>query len=69
MQLPFLTVGNLLTVMAFELITVRGADVWPMIGFVGIGLVICGEDCFEPLPTITRRTVVGEEIDRRLLID
>lgn len=69
MQLPFLSVGNLLTVMAFELISVRGADVWPIIGVVGIGFVICGEDCFEPFPTITRRTAVVGEIDRRLLID
>lgn len=68
-ELPFLSVGNLFTVTAFELAAiVRGAVVCTFIGAVEIWFVICG-GFFAPFPTITRRTVFGDEIDRLLPID
>lgn len=66
MKLP-VSVGNLLIVMAFEMFEVCGPDVCTPIGVVVP--VFCGRFCFDPFPTITRRTVVGDAIGRLLLID
>lgn len=66
--LPFLKVGNLLIVTVFEFAIIRDALVC-IDGVVVTGFGVCDGVWFDPFPTITRRTVDGDESDRRLLID
>lgn len=65
--LPFRSVGNLLTVTAFELTMGRGTVDCTFIGIVAAGLDVCGGLVFAP--TMARRIAVGEGIPRLLLID